>query len=145
MQVLQDTTAQRFLHSYWKLRQHFICRVNPRLKEGYGLGLPDIFLLHYIAGSDLSPGEIAHALRLPAHAISRRLDALERGGYIVRALDPEDARRRVLSPTPSGERLLADVLTSLEETVAELLGRLEPQERLHLIHLLERLSAKEPL
>lgn len=143
MQVLRDTTSHRFLRGYWKLRQHFVARVNPRLRSRYGLELPEVFLLHFSAVSDLSPGEIAGAMHLPPHAISRRLELLERHGLIERQLDPEDARRRVLRVTAKGQALLDEALGTLDESVNEVLGRL-PEEALEpFIRALETLTDAE--
>lgn len=143
MQLLRDTTAHRFLRGYWKLRQHFVARVNPHLRARYGLELPEIFLLHFSAVSDLSPGEIAEAMHLPPHAISRRLEVLERHGLIERQLDPHDARRRVLRVTAEGQALLDEALGTLDERVNEVLGRL-PEEALEpFIRALETLTDAE--
>lgn len=117
------------MHSFWRLRQVLLTRVSPVLREAHDLEIPDVFLLTYIGNSDLSPSEIAEHMRLPAHAISRKLDPLEKRGFIRRSLDPEDARRRVLTLTPEGEALLKAAAVTLEGEVAALLSVL-PRETL---------------
>ncbi len=114
------------MHGFWGLRQLFVERVSPALREEVGLEIPEVFLLEHVAHSDLSPSEIAAQMRLPAHAISRRLDALEKRRLLTRDLAPEDARRRVLTLTPAGETLLEAAAAVLEQQVTHLLGVLEP-------------------
>lgn len=114
------------MHNFWKLRQVLVEHVSPVLRELHGLEPPEVFLLEYIGKSDLSPSEIAAQMRLPAHAISRRLDVLEKRLLIVRSLDASDARRRVLTLTPAGEAVLKEAAVTLEGQVADLLGVLEP-------------------
>ncbi len=115
------------MHSFWRLRQVLVERVSPVLREAYDLEIAEVFLLEYIGKSDLSPSEIAEQMRIPAHAISRKLDVLEKRRLIVRSLDPNDARRRVLALTPAGETLLERAAVLLERQVAELLSVLSDE------------------
>lgn len=131
------------MRCHWQLRQHFIGHISPQLREAHGLDMPEVFLLHYIRESSLSPGEIAAAMLLPPHTISRWLERLEQQRYITRSLDPDDARRRVLSVTPAGERVLDAALERLDQAVGALLSRLEPEKRRQLVTLLEQLTEPE--
>lgn len=99
-----------------------MARVAPALRDAYDLEIPEVLLLEYIGQSDLSPSEIAEAMKLPAHAISRKLDGLEKRELIVRSLDPSDARRRVLELTSAGETLLQEAAALLEQQTANLLS-----------------------
>ncbi len=128
------------MHGFWGLRQLFVERVSPVLRKRVGLELPEVFLLEHIAHSDLSPSEIAAQMRLPAHAISRRLDALEKRRLLTRGLAPEDARRRVLTLTPAGETLLEVAAEVLEQQVTRLLEVLEPDVLSTLLGAMERLA-----
>ena len=132
------------MHGFWGLRQLFVERVSPALREEVGLELPEVFLLEHIGHSDLSPSEIAAQMRLPAHAISRRLDALEKRQLITRRLAPEDARRRVLTLTPAGETLFRAAAATLEEQVTQLLEVLEPAVLEALLGALEHLTRSQP-
>jgi len=128
------------MHSFWKLRQTLIERVSPVLKELHGLELPEVFLLEYIGITDLSPSEIAARMRLPAHAISRRLDVLEKRLLIVRSLDATDARRRVLTLTPKGEGVLKEAAVTLEQQITALLSALEPETLDAMLSAMERVA-----
>lgn len=128
------------MHSFWRLRQVLVERVSPVLKESHGLELPEVFLLEYIGITDLSPSEIAARMRLPAHAISRRLDGLEKRLLIVRSLDASDARRRVLTLTPAGEGVLKEAAVTLEAQVTALLSTLEPEAVAAMLGAMERVA-----
>ena len=132
------------MHGFWGLRQLFVERVSPVLRERVELELPEVFLLEHIGRSDLSPSEIAAQMRLPAHAISRRLDALEKRQLITRSLAPEDARRHVLTLTPAGETLLAVAAEVLEQQVTHLLSVLKPTVLEALLDTLEHLIRSQP-
>lgn len=131
------------MHGFWGLRQLFVERVSPALREKVGLELPEVFLLEHVAHSDLSPSEIAAQMRLPAHAISRRLDALEKRQLITRSLAPEDARRRVLTLTPAGETLLEVAAEVLEQEVTQLLEVLEPAALSTMLDAMEQLAHQQ--
>ena len=132
------------MHGFWSLRQTFVERISPRLREQMGLEVPDVFLLTYIGSSTLSPSEIAAQMRLPPHAISRRLDGLEKRALITRSLGEGDARRRVLTLTPAGETVLARGAALLEQHVTELLEVLDPGTRDTMLGALERLTTAQP-
>jgi DNA-binding MarR family transcriptional regulator len=146
MQLSHETTAGRFLHGFWGVRQAFLRRVAPALREAHGLEVPEVFLMQYISKSDLSPSEIAQSLRIPPHMVSRKVGALEKRGLISRSLDAGDARRRVLSLTPAGEALLPEALGTLHAQVEALLGVLEPDTLKVMLGAMETISqaAKEP-
>ena len=132
------------MHNFWRLRQHFVERISPRLREEIGLEMPDVFLLKHVAARPQSPSEVAALLRLPPHTISRRLDGLEKRALLTRRLAEGDARRRVLTVTPQGETALQEGLALLEDQVAELLGVLEPATLETFLGALERLAHPSP-
>jgi DNA-binding MarR family transcriptional regulator len=60
-------------------------------------------------------------------------------GYVVRAPDPGDRRRNVVTITPAGRSRLRELDRLLAGVQDELLGPLAPEERAQLIALLTRL------
>ena len=140
VQLVPPTPATRFMHSYWNLRQLFVDQVSPRLREQIGLEVPEVFLLEYIGKSSLSPSEIAVQMRLPPHAISRRLDALEKRHLITRRVGAGDARRRVLSLTAKGKAVAEEASGLLDSYVSEILSVLEPATVDTLLGTLEELT-----
>lgn len=131
------------MKSFWDVRRVFVERISPQLKARCGLDVPEVFLLEHITLRGLGPTEIAEQMRLPPHAISRRLDGLEKQGYLERSLDPEDARRRILTLTPLGKARYQEGLRLLGEEMSARLSVLDEQELQVLLLGLERLS-KEP-
>ena len=111
------------------------------LRDRHGLDLAEHFLLGYVAESDLSPTEIADALSLPAHAISRRLDALEQRGFLTRHIHPEDARKRVLHVTDVGRTVQEAAQTTLHDEVAAMLGAASRSDLEHCIATLTLLGS----
>ncbi len=128
------------MHSFWNLRQLFVDQVSPQLREQIGLEVPEVFLLEYIGKSSLSPSEIAAQMRLPPHAISRKLDALEKRHLITRHVGKGDARRRVLGLTAKGKAVCKEASELLEGYVGDILGVLEPTVVETLLDALEGLT-----
>jgi DNA-binding MarR family transcriptional regulator len=149
MQLLCQDTSTRFLHNFWGVRQRMFHGIGPKIKEAYGLELGEVFLMHHIRDSDMTPSAIADYMQLPAHTISRRLDTLEKRHLIERRLDPRDARRRVLVLTEEGTRTVEAATKLLHEEVGEMLSVLEPEVLEALLEAMERIGraageAKEP-
>lgn len=114
------------------------------MQERHNLEVSEYHLLGYIAESALAPTEIACTMQLPPYMVSRRLDSLEKRDLIQRSLDPQDARRRVLTITDTGKTLLAEARVTMDAEVSMLLARLTSAEFDTLVKLMETLAADEP-
>ncbi len=134
--------SRRFIHSFWQLRQQIISQVNPRVREEHGVDFLEVMLLEQIGNTDMSPSEIAEAMQIPAHNISRKIGALEKGGLIRRSLDPSDARRRVLSLTAKGQEVSSQAQKTLDEEVGRLLATLSQTDAAIMIRSLETIAQK---
>jgi len=133
--------ARRLVHGLAGALRRLEARAAPAMLQAAGLDLDDFVFLETIAMTDLSPGEIATALRIPPHGVSRRLAALEGAGLVRRALDPDDARRRVLTVTPHGRTTLTAAHATLEARVVPMLRELGPERCRALLDALTRLAA----
>ncbi len=131
------------MYGFWNLRQLFVAQVSPKLREQIDLEIPEVFLLEYIGKSSLSPSEIAVQMRLPPHAISRRLDTLEKRRLITRRVGEGDARRRVLGLTAKGKAVSEEASALLESYISEILGVLEPGTLDALLGALEQLTQSQ--
>lgn len=140
MQVFERPATRRFLYGFWALRQRMVRHAGPTMKRLHGLDLGDFFLLDVVAREQLSPTEIARHLELPAPAVSRRVEALERLSLIARALDPNDARRHVLSLTAAGRTRLAEAATTVERETESFLDVLDPPSLSSFLDALETLA-----
>lgn len=143
MQPADIDVSRRFLHAFWAVRQRVEARVGAPLRRELGIDLTDIVLLEYAAMTDLSPTEIAAAVRLPEHGVSRRLGALEHAGLLHRRLDPKDARRRRLVLTGAGRARLSDARTAVHQRLAPILGELGPARLAALLDALTALAAAD--
>jgi DNA-binding MarR family transcriptional regulator len=92
----------------------------------------------------LTPGEIAHRLRMQPQALTRTFAALEEQGWARRLPDPSDGRQSLLTITTTGREVLADEMRPRDEWVATVIEReLTAAERDLLVvaaRLLERLA-----
>ena len=138
--MLPRETTSAFLRAFWGVRQHMVRRIGPELQDRHDLDLPEHFLLGYVADSDLSPTEIADALSLPAHTISRRLDALEQRGYLTRHIHPGDARRRRLVVTEAGRAAQDAAARTLHDHLARMLATVPQTDLETCIATLDRLG-----
>jgi len=134
-------SSRRLVHGLAGALRRLEARAVPDMRAAAGLDLDDFVFLETIAMTDLAPGEIADALRIPAHGVSRRLAALERAGLVRRSLDPADARRRVLTVTPHGRTTLAAAHGTLEARIAPMLADLGAERSHALLDALTRLAA----
>ena len=133
--------ARRLVHGLAGAWRRLEARAAPAMRASAGLDLDDFVFLETVAMTDLAPGEIAAALRIPPHGVSRRLAALESAGLVRRTLDPEDHRRRVLSVTPHGHTVLAAAHAALEARVAPMLREIGPERSAAVLDALTRLAA----
>lgn len=131
---------RRLVHGAWGVHQRIATRLDPGLAEACGLDLDDFVLLETFALTDLAPGEVATALRLQPHTVSRGLGRLEEAGLVLRRIDPEDARRRTVALTDGGRTALARAHAYLERTLGHLLGELSPDRALLVLDALTRLA-----
>lgn len=138
--ISTSDAARRLVHGVWGVHRRLTARLDPGLAEASGLDLDAFVLLETITLTDLAPGEIAVALRVPAHTVSRGLGALAEAGLIVRVLDPADARRRVVTPTEAGRAALARAHAHLDVALSGWLTELAPDRVVAALDALTRLA-----
>ncbi|MNW01815.1 putative HTH-type transcriptional regulator YusO [compost metagenome] len=73
-------------------------------------------------------------------AVTVMIDRMERAGYVVRRDDPADRRSILVELTASGEEMLAQAVSLRNELIHDYFSRLEPEERVVLTKLLEKLA-----
>ena len=84
--------------------------------------------------------EIGAALAMDRATTMAVIDRLEERGLVVRKRSSADARRRELSATAAGERLLAKVKTRIASHESRMKSRLSSQELDTLMRLLQKLQ-----
>ena len=92
-----------------------------------------------------TPGELAKQLGMSAAALTNRLDALERRGYVERTHDRDDRRKVVATLTPAGREIWERGIGEIQRVEQELIHHLSSSDRIRLEALLRRvLQGTEP-
>lgn len=112
--------------------------LRPHLKElGLSPGQPKV--LRYLA--NLGPGsqrDLADYCDVDPSAISRMLDSLERGGFVVRKPNPSDRRSDWVELTGKGRTTYAAWDRQCKVIEQQMLQGFSPEERERLTEFLER-------
>jgi DNA-binding MarR family transcriptional regulator len=99
-------------------------------KHGLGEGEFDVLATLRRAGHPYErvPGELAAHTMVTTGAISKRVDRLERAGLVVRRVDENDSRSRVVALTEKGRALIDAAFTEHMQNERELLDGLTLQQ-----------------
>ena len=109
---------------------------------------PDLHAAHLVvfqlidhppAGTRLT--ELAERAQTTKQAMGQLVDALERGGYVERILDPLDRRAKQIRLTPSGWEVHERGGAIVAELQADWAASLGPAKLAQLLELLEELRA----
>lgn len=92
---------------------------HPEVRPAYG------FALQAVGRDGVTPGELGRRLGVSKQAAGKTVERLERLGYVERADDPGDGRRKLVRLTPRGADVLvrsAAIFDRLRAGWAERLG-----------------------
>ena len=98
-------------------------------------------LLLIFKKSDLTQKEIANQTNGDEPGTARLMNRLEEKGCILRVVDKEDKRKRLVSLTSAGESLLNELLPYAQEINADLTSVLDETEKETLFKLLTKVVA----
>lgn len=108
-----------------------------------GVSVPQMLCLkaisEFLPDTDVTVAMVADAVQLSAPTVSRILDKLEKGSYVVRQRNAKDRRRVCVSLTESGLKRIDNLPTPLHEQFLKRLDTIDPIERLGLLKALERI------
>ncbi|QEZ92203.1 MULTISPECIES: MarR family winged helix-turn-helix transcriptional regulator [Proteus] len=85
----------------------------------------------------LSPGEMLSTLMVTSGTMTNRIDQLEKAGWVIRKVNPEDGRGFLVSLTPQGLELINQVIEAHTENQKRLVSGLSQQEQQTLNQLLK--------
>lgn len=85
----------------------------------------------------LSPGEMLSTLMVTSGTMTNRIDQLEKAGWVIRKVNPEDGRSFLVSLTPEGLELINQVIEAHIENQKRLVSGLSQQEQQTLNQLLK--------
>jgi DNA-binding MarR family transcriptional regulator len=126
-----------------------ITRTARRLRQEAGVDLSPTLtaaLATISRHGPLTPSELAARERVQRPTATRLLARLEAPGLVVRTADPEDRRSALVSVTPAGDALLAELRTRKDAYLARRLRALSAEDRATLRRasdILERLLEDE--
>lgn len=125
-----------------RLLADVVSLVEPRLLELWnttGMTFAQRRLLRRLRDSPRSAGALASELGVSAPSLTRQLQKLEDNGLIVRAIDPEDRRRVVVTLSAAGAKTLEDHGVFGDSPLALAVGDLTVRQQRELVRNLETL------
>lgn len=84
--------------------------------------------------------DLARSLSLEAPSLVRLLDVLEKRGFIVREIDEEDRRSKLVSITEEGRKIAALVSHAADDVATRLTEHVTPQELEQCCGILDRVE-----
>jgi DNA-binding MarR family transcriptional regulator len=137
-----DPTVEAIVTRMQKLVHH-LRQSQQSLVAAEGMQLGEFKTLHQLAARGApyrsTPTELATALLLSPAAMTGRLDALERVGYVRRLHDTTDRRRVLVELTSEGREVWRRGVDRIGAVADALVRVLDPDERGQLAALLKRL------
>lgn len=88
----------------------------------------------------LSQAELAHIAQVEQPSMAQLLNRMERQGLVERVLDPNDARRRLISLTTQAAQRMPEGKAIMQSTSEQALEGFSSEERTQLFTLLERVN-----
>lgn len=109
----------------------------------YGLQWWEFKTLHMLRRGgtpyQATPGALAKQLAMSPAAMTNRLDALERRGYVARGHDPDDRRKVVATLTRAGHEIWEQGIDEIQKLEQDLVRALPAKDQDALEGLLRRL------
>ncbi len=125
-----------------RAHQHSIATYARRTAE-FGVTPVQFAILNTIcAEPGLDQISIAQSVAFDAATIGSVLGRLEKRELITRCSDPNDQRRKLITITAKGKRLLVEMFDAVTQVQEEMLSDLTDSERDQLIFLLKKLHAQ---
>ncbi|MFK4791509.1 MarR family winged helix-turn-helix transcriptional regulator [Microbacterium sp. ZW T5_56] len=139
--IQQITELMKALGALREAEQH-LSEVSRRYMQ---LNETDMRALHYLivcsnTNTFVTPGAIAHHLRISSASTTKLLDRLERGGHIVRSPHPTDRRALTISITPETHRAAMETVGRQQSKRFYSAARLTPSEREVVIRFLRDMT-----
>lgn len=117
-----------FLQLLWAIA-HGLESISKRLRTSVGVTGPQRLVVRLVGQfGATSPGHLAEVLHVDPSSLTGVLHRLERARLIKRRRDPADARRAILTLTPSGRRLNNRRAGTVEASVQRTLKRFSSNE-----------------
>ncbi len=119
-------------------------RVHERLVRRAGVALDragSVVLGHLACQDGLRVGELATILGVDAPTVTRKVQHLEREGWVRRSPDPDDRRAHRLHVTARGHQVLQRLLAARRASLTEVLAGWDRADRDRFAELIQRFVA----
>jgi DNA-binding MarR family transcriptional regulator len=115
-----------------------------RIGAEHDLSLTQLRLLGVLRDRRPRMTDLAAFLGLDKSTMSGLVERAERRGLVARGKSPEDRRVVDVFITPAGLELAEQLQEAIRSALAPFTGRLEPNDRHLLTHLLDSVSGRSP-
>jgi DNA-binding MarR family transcriptional regulator len=103
-------------------------------------GLALLFRLSRHRSEPLRVSDLAELLDIDTPSVTRKIQQLERLGYVASLPDPEDKRAKRISLTPSGDKTIEQMLAAIHKRLARLFTDWTSEELTSFVASLERFA-----
>jgi DNA-binding MarR family transcriptional regulator len=111
-----------------------------KFKE-YSIGHAQVRTLHFIAHNDgISQVELTEYLKLDKSSVTSQLTTLEKNGYIIRNVSPNDARVRTIHITEKTREILSSLKNVFASWTHTLLTNFSDEEKTDIFILLNKMQ-----
>ncbi len=135
--VMESLTVLSHSFSSPRPHEHLLKEAGVRLDRA---GAKLLFRLSRHANEPLRVGDLAELLGVDAPAVTRKIQQLEREGYVTSVPDPDDKRAKRISLTRSGEKAIDQVLAAMNQRLARLFHGWTSEELTGFVESLERFA-----
>lgn len=114
--------VQQFIRSFGLLEQ-------TKTPCGFSLSLSQVFALQELEKQRLTVTELAEKLQLERSSVSRLVDGLVKGGFVLREMNEKNRREVILSLTEKGTRSIQRVSDQSVNFYCSILNKLSKSEQ----------------
>ncbi|MFB5676768.1 MarR family transcriptional regulator [Paenibacillus terreus] len=123
------TPSQQALLSELRQNSARAVMLHQAISEKLGLNATDHKCLDYLnQAGPVTAGQLARLTGLTTGAVTSVIDRLEQAGYVIRDRDPNDRRRVVVKPVPSGSASISPLFHSVMQSTLRILSQYNEQE-----------------
>lgn len=141
--TVRKLTLDRFLPYRLSVASNAVStRISNAYRKRFGLRISEWRLITILAESDrITPANLGEKTRMDKIAVSRAASALIDRGLVSTDDNPADGRSHLLSLTPEGRALYAEIAPIALATESQLFASFNAEERLLLDMLLRRVES----
>ena len=121
-----ETPSQEvsFVMNLWTMSTITSKKIDGYLGAVHGIGFTEYMALFHLSNAHnktMRRIDLAHNIGVTASGITRLILPMEKNGLVIKEKNPRDARVSLVRLSPTGETILNNATTSLEETSKNLL------------------------